>query len=184
MKPTMKPLHGMLRTLAFGALAALGVVAWQFLLMRWLGAATSFSLYALICCCAFPLAIAPTLRAALGALVLAVPLAGAVLVLTPDATATLLGCALIVALTRALMFRAHLGRSVALEVVLFVLALGAARLFGGGTPFGLALGMWSYFLVQSCYFLCLGPHQHDPEMVADAFDLAHQRALALLERRA
>ena len=184
MNATLKPLHGMLRTLGFGALAALGVVAWQLLLMPWLGAATSFSLYAVLCCCAFPLAIAPSLRAAVGAVALAVPLAGAVLVLTPDAISTLVCCALIVALTRAVMFRAHVGRSVALEVVLFVLALGVARLFGGGTPFGLGLGLWSYFLVQSSYFLWLRPRPRQPETVADAFDTAHERALVLLQRRA
>lgn len=184
MNATSKPLHGMLRTLAFGVLAALGVVAWQLLLVPWLGAATSLSLYAALCCCAFPLAIAPSLRAALAAVALAVPLAGAALVLTPDAISTLVCCALIVALTRAVMFRAQVGRSVALEVVLFVLALGAARLFGGGTPFGLGLGLWSYFLVQSSYFLYLRPRERAADAVADAFDTAHQRALALLERRA
>jgi hypothetical protein len=138
----------------------------------------------LVCCCAFPLAIAPSLRAALAAVALAMPLAGAVLVLTPDAISTSVCCALIVALTRAVMFRTQVGRSVALEVVLFVLALGGARLFGGGTPFGLGLGLWSYFLVQSSYFLCLRPRERNVENVADAFDTAHQRALALLERRA
>ena len=184
MNATLKPLAGMLRTLGFGALAALGVVAWQLLLAPWFGAGTSFSLYAVLCCCAFPLAIAPSLRAALGAVALAVPLAGAVLVLAPDAVTTLVSCALLAALTRAVMFRAHAARSVALEVVLFMLSLGAARLFGGGTPFGLGLGVWSYFLVQSSYFLCLRPRARHPESTGDAFDTAHGRALALLERRA
>lgn len=184
MKARLKPLHGMLRTLAFGAVAALGVVAWQLLFMHLLGAAMSFSLYSALCCCAFPIAIAPSLRAALGAVGLAVPLAGAVLVLTPDATTTLVCCALVVALTRAVMFRAQVARSVVVEVVLFVLALGAARLFGGGTPFGLGLGLWSYFLVQSSYFLCLRPHERQADIVADAFETAHDRALALLQRRA
>lgn len=184
MSATLKPLHGMLRTLAFGVLTALGVVAWQFLLMPWLGAATSFSLYAVVCCCAFPLAIAPSVRAAFVAVALAIPLAGAALLLAPDATSTLVCCALIVALTRALMFRSQVARSVALEVVLFVLALGAARLFGGGTPFGLGLGLWSYFLVQSSFFLCLRPRERKADTVVDAFDTAHERALALLERRA
>jgi hypothetical protein len=183
-KAPLKPLHGMLRTLAFGVMAALGVVAWQLLFTDFVGAATSFSLYSALCCCAFPIAIAPSLRAALGAVGLALPLAGAVLLLTPDATTTLVCWALIVALTRAVMFRAHVARCVVVEVVLFVLALGAARLFGGGTPFGLGLGLWSYFLVQSSYFLCLRPHERQADMVADAFETAHDRALALLDRRA
>jgi hypothetical protein len=181
--PAAKPAYGMLRTLGFGVLAALGVVAWQLLMTLWFGAATSFSLYAVLCSCAFPLAIAPNPRAAWGAVALAVPLAGAVLVLAPDAVTTLVCCALLVALTRAVMFRAHVARSVALEVLLFALSLGAARLFGGGTPFGLGLGVWSYFLVQSSYFLCLRPATRKPETVADAFDTAHSRALDLLERR-
>lgn len=184
MNASMKPLHGMLRTLGFGALAALGVVAWQLVLTPWFGAATSFMVYAVLCSCAFPMAIAPSLRAALGAVALALPLAFAVLVLAPGAATTMVGCALLVALTRAVMFRAHLARSVVLEVVLFVLSLGAARVFGGGTPFGLGLGLWSYFLVQSSYFLWLRPREREAEGVTDPFDTAHGRALALLERRA
>jgi hypothetical protein len=69
-------------------------------------------------------------------------------------------------------------------VVLLGAALGAARLFGSGGPFGLALGLWMYFLVQSAYFLFLRPQVRSHGTAAsDPFDEAHQRALALLEHR-
>jgi len=179
----MKPLVGMGRTLAFGLVAALAVIPWQLAWAAWSDGEDAFAVYALLCACAFPLAIAPSLRAAFLGGGLSAGLCAAVYVLAPEATSAVLGAAVVAALVRALCYRAQPGRALALEVSLLVLALGAARLFGGTSPFGLALGLWSYALVQSAYFLLL---RRQPRASAaaptDAFEEAHSRALSLLER--
>lgn len=180
----MKPLVGMGRTLGFGLVAALAVIPWQLVLGSVWAQSATFAAYALLCACAFPLAIAPNLRAAFGACVASAALSAAAWLVSPAPSASLLAAALIVALTRMLCYRAQPARALALELALLVLSLGAARLFGGHGPFGLALGMWAYFLVQSAYFLFLRPEPRNAEPTQlDAFDEAHHRALALIERR-
>lgn len=179
----MKPLIGMGRTLAFGIVAALAVIPWQLALGGLSGAGDTFAAYALLCACAFPLAVAPSLRAIFLGGVFSVVLCGAVFALAPEPTTAVLGAALAAALVRALYYRAQLARAVALELILLVLSLGAARLFGGPSPFGLALGLWAYALVQSAYFLLLRPEQRErAASPTDAFDAAHARAMSLLER--
>ncbi|HKU44232.1 MAG TPA: hypothetical protein VJR89_39000, partial [Polyangiales bacterium] len=111
------------------------------------------------------------------------PLCAAVFVLAPAPTSAVLGAALVAALVRALCYRAQLARALALELSLFVLALAAARVFGSASPFGLALGLWAYALVQSAYFLLLRPEPRERSIgSSDAFEAAHARAMALLER--
>jgi hypothetical protein len=178
----MKPLHGLLRTWGFGVLAALGVVAWQFAL-RWLVPPSwSFALYALLCACAFPVAVAPSLRAAAVAVALSLPLSLGAALVAPDATTAVLCAALIAALSRAVLYRARPARALFVELALLGLGFSAARLLGGTGPFGLALGLWSYCLIQSLFFLLVTPEPRAaPALPGDPFDAAHQRALGLLE---
>jgi hypothetical protein len=178
----VKPLQGLLRTWGFGVLAALGVVAWQSAL-RWLVAPSwSFAMYALLCACAFPVAVAPSLRAAALALALSLPLSLVAALLAPDAATSVLCAALIAALGRAVLYRARPARAVFVELGLLGLGFVAARLLGGAGPFGLALGLWSYCLVQSLFFLLVTPEPRAaPAPPGDPFDAAHQRALGLLD---
>lgn len=177
----MKPLHGLLRTLAFGLLAALGAVAWQVAGSFVLSPRASLAAYALLCACAFPAAVAPSWRAAALSLALCVPLAIGAAVVAPDLTGAVVCAALIAALGRAVSYGAKPLRTLALEVALFGVALVAARLFGGTSPFAAALGVWSFCLVQSLYFLFLTPQPRESTAAPeDAFDIAHRRALAVL----
>lgn len=180
----MKPIHGLLRTLGFGAVAALGAVAWQFTSSLLLGPGTSLAAYALLCACAFPVVVAPSWRAAALALALCFPLAVCAAVMAHDAASALVCAALIAALGRATSYWSKPARTLALEVVLFGLGLAAARVCGGTSPFGAALGIWSFCLVQSLYFLFLTPRPRESTAAPeDAFDLAHRRALAVLQER-
>jgi hypothetical protein len=179
----VKPVHGMLRTLGFGAVSAMGALGFQFMLEPLLGS-LAVAAYALLCSCAFAVAVAPRLRAAAPALVLCVPLATGVAVVAPDASSAILAAALIASLGRAMSYRSKPVRTLFLELALLAGGLVAARLFGGRSPFGVALGIWSYCLVQSLYFLFLTPAPRAGDVAPeDAFDLAHRRALALLGRR-
>lgn len=179
----MKPLHGMARTLGFGLVAALAVIPWQLVLSAFVAPGSALSAYALLCACGFAVAVAPSLRDAFIAAVASTPLAGAAFVLAPGVGAALLAAALIAAFGRGLSYRAEPARTIAIEVVLLVLALTAARLFGGGSPLGAALGIWSYCLVQSAFFLVLRPEPRAPKVAGDSFENAHARAIALLDRR-
>ena len=179
----MKPLHGMARTLGFGLVAALAVIPWQLVLSAFVTPGTALSAFALLCACGFAVVVAPSLRAAFIAGMACAPLAGAAFVLAPGVGATLLAAALIAAFGRGLSYRAQPARTIAIELVLLVPALSAAKLFGSGSPLGAALGIWSYCLVQSAFFLVLRPESRAAEAAGDAFEDAHARALALLERR-
>jgi hypothetical protein len=165
-------------------MAALGVVAWQFALGFLVAPSWSFAVYALLCAGAFQLAVAPRLRAAALSLALVVPLALCAAVVSPDAATAVLCAALLAALGRATMYRAKPARALFIELVLLGAGFIAARLFGGTGPFGLALGLWSYCLVQSLFFLLLTPDARSAAApTGDPFEAAHRRALGLLEKR-
>jgi hypothetical protein len=177
----MKPMSGTLRTLGFGLLAALGAVAWQVAGSFVMSPRTSLTVYALLCACAFPAALAPSLRAAALSLALCIPLAAGAALVVPDLTSAVICAALIAALGRALMYWSKPARTLALELALFAVALVAARSLGGTSPFAAALGVWSFCLVQSVYFLFLTPQPRESTAVSeDPFELAHRRALAAL----
>lgn len=177
----MKPMSGSLRTLGFGLLAALSAVAWQVAGSFVMSPRASLAVYAFLCACAFPAALAPSLRAAALSLALCVPLAIGAGLVAPDLTGAVVCAALIAALGRALMYWSKPARTLALEVALFGVGLVAARSLGGTTPFAAALGVWSFCLVQSVYFLFLTSQPRESTAVPeDAFELAHRRALAVL----
>lgn len=173
---------GAVRCLAFGLVAALGVIAWQLSFMAWFGAEATLRVYAVLCACAFPIVIAPSLRTAVGSMVITAPLGFCALLLAPDAVSTVLAAAMTMTLARAVMFGSVTARSATVELVFLVASLTAASALGGGRPLGLGLGVWSYFLVQSAYFLWQRPSKPRPDTAGDAFDVAHRRASALLER--
>jgi len=180
----VKPLSGMLRTLAFGAVAALGVMPWQLLFGGLVGRGAAFAAYCLAGACVYPAVVAPTLRAAFVALCLTVPLAGGVALIAPSPLTAVSGAALIVPLGRAASYRARPARVVVLEMALFVLGCGLAQVLGGPSYGGLALGLWCYFLVQSAYFLWLQPSPApEPAAPMDPFEQAQRRAEVLLQRR-
>ena len=174
----MKPLEGLVRTLGFGLLAALAVIPWQLVLTVVVTPTRALSAYALLCACGFAVVVAPNLRAAFIAAVACAPLAIAAFVLAEGTGAALLAAALIAAFGRGLSYRADAARTIASELVLLVLSLAAARLFGDGSPFGAALGLWSYFLVQSAFFLVLRPEPRAATAAGDPFEDAHARAVA------
>ena len=103
-------LAGTLRSAAFGVLAALGVIAWQVAFMAFFGAEATFQVYAVLCACAFPLAIAPSLRAAVGSLAITVPLGFCVLLLAPDAVSTVLAAAFTIGVARVVTERESASR--------------------------------------------------------------------------
>ena len=93
------------------------------------------------------------------------------------------GAALAVAVARSyLLGTDRIARTIAIETVLAVFGFAFVRSLGGAGLFPIALAIWGWFLVQSLYFL-IGGGLPRPTASGDvdAFDLAHERANAIME---
>jgi hypothetical protein len=73
-------------------------------------------------------------------------------------------------------------RALVTELLLVLGGLKLASLVGGSTIIGLALGYWTFFLVQGAFFLLGGVEARQPSRHSrDPFDVARERALSVLE---
>lgn len=102
----------------------------------------------------------------------------------PHAMAQLaIGCALLIALCRSLLF--HRGRplrGLLLECGLTLGGLLCALLLAGPGPASMAAALWAYLLVQSLFHLAPAPAVRVwTETGGDCFERARTRLLALLE---
>ena len=74
-------------------------------------------------------------------------------------------------------------RALVLEALLTGGGLWLASWIGSGSLLGVALGIWTFFLVQSLFFVLGGVAERQGEEPAgDAFDAARARALRLMEQ--
>lgn len=80
-----------------------------------------------------------------------------------------------------LLDRARPARAVATEVVLSGGGLLAAGWIADGTPTGVALGTWTFFLIQGAYFLVQGSSPRPGSDRVDPFDAACTRAVRAME---
>jgi hypothetical protein len=96
---------------------------------------------------------------------------------------SILAAAGILALTRSGLACPGRGARVwATEAVLGTLGLGFAATLAGSNLLWLGLAIWTFYLVQSVFFLIGGARagaEHEEE--ADPFDVAHARAVSLIE---
>lgn len=172
-----------LLTLAFGAFAGLGSIPWTMLAAPVFGRGWALSAYCLMAAVCYALAIAPSWHRALAAGAFAALLAAATGLLAPTPAVAVTGAVLIVAVTRSgLLYRSKPARALLLEAVLAFGGLVAASALAGPPPLGSALAIWTFFLVQSPYFLIGGTESRDSEEPRiDPFEQARKRALALME---
>jgi hypothetical protein len=81
------------------------------------------------------------------------------------------------------LYRTSTARAVVTEVALIIGGLLFAASLGGPSLRAILLGVWSFFLVQSLFFLVPGARPRCSGATrADPFEAAHARALALLDR--
>jgi hypothetical protein len=172
------------RSAAFAALAALGWIPWLLVSAPLLGGAAARVLYlvAVTALYAGGLASSPPRRASV---TVVVALVGTALAFVTSglselciALAALLGTA-----RSGVLHRARPIRAVAIEGTLVVGGLLFGRFLAGGTPLGMALALWGFFLVQSCFFLVGGARTRalDPNR-GDPFEEVVARATEVLER--
>lgn len=173
----------LLGSLAFAAFAALASIPWTMVTVPVLWPSRAVGLFVLAAAVLHVVWIAPSWPrgARIGAL--AALLAALVAVLAPGLTATVLGAAAILAVARSgFLYRAQPARALVLEVALIAGGLVFARVLGGPTSLGLALGIWGFFLVQSLFFVAGGVRERQAEASAvDPFERARRKALAVLE---
>jgi hypothetical protein len=174
-------------SLAHALLAGLATVAWLAVAGPVIGGSRAVLLLALPLAAAHVFVIAPNWAVGVRA-GLTVFFVGVVpWLLGLPAAACWLGPILGLALVRSgWLFRRSLVRAVAVEVGLAAAGFLLARLLVGPTVLGWGLAFWAFFLVQSLFFLVAdleeGP-AGDPRAKGDAFELAHRRALEILEGR-
>lgn len=172
-----------LRSLAFGLVAALGVIPWAMALGPFFGHSWAIASYSLMAASLYAAIISPgwPRGVALGAAAGFVALAIAVLAGRPSEA--ILGAALIVAVARSgFLYRAKPARAVVVEAALVFGGLLAARALAGPTLLSAGLAVWVFFLVQSLFFLAGGVRERPPdEPRVDPFERARKRALALME---
>lgn len=179
------------RSLAFAAAAGLGAPLFVALVRPFVGAASALSLYAIVIAATyvFGLAARPTLGlgAALG---LAMPASALWLFGAAPAEVAFL-CAGLIGVLRSGWLRrdrrreAGFARAFAIEVSLLGVGLVLGAWTGQGAFFPVAMGVWSFFLVQSAFALVGGPAafaaRTAPPPDVDPFEAAARRAQSLLE---
>jgi hypothetical protein len=171
------------RSLVFGAVAA----------ASWLAVAVFFSgtaslglvlkLHAAVCLAFYLAGLAPAGRNGLrvGAMSLVVGLGIALFVPSPSTALLALGAVLAVGRSVQL-WEARPVRALVTELLLVLGGLKLASLVGGPTIIGLALGYWTFFLVQGAFFLLGGVEARQPSRAGrDPCGVARERALSVLE---
>jgi hypothetical protein len=170
-------------TLVFGAVSALVVPALAALTGRW--RASALATWIAIVAVTYVVGIAPSRWRGFAA-ALPAALAGLALVaIAPGVGDVALGAALLVGVLRgAVFYRAPGLRGLAIEVVLGLGGLAAARaaleVAGAVTPLSAGLALWAYFVVQSVFFLVTGVTARRPQPPRDRFEEARSQLLRLL----
>lgn len=175
------------RSAVFAALAAVGWLAWAAFSAPWMGVPAARAVYLVVVAVLYVAALAAGSAArrhlSQPGVVLFSALGAAGVGLAAGGTIELvLGLALLIGLARSgFLYRAAPARAALLEVALIGGGLVFARLLAAGSPAPTAVGIWSFLLVQSCFFLVAGSAPRPAASPTDPFEEAHRRALALLE---
>jgi len=170
-------------SLVFSALAAACLPAAWLLLGPVMGRFDAIALTVVATSSLYLVGIAPSLRRGIPVALAAGGVGLVVLCFAHSLREVAIASAVIVAVARSgVLYRARPLRALALELGLTMGGLGLAGFLAGRGPLELALALWGYLLVQSCFFLVAGVHERAPVTGPDdPFDRARIRLLSLLE---
>jgi hypothetical protein len=170
-------------SLVFGAIAALGSFVFLVAMRPFLGGALASSTYCVAVAVVYLVAMAPSWSRGIRIGLLAGALGVAILLFSSDAIVVVLGATVVLGLMRSgFLFRTKPGRALLVELGLLGGGLLLANALAGAGSLGLAMAIWSFFLVQSVYFLLGGIGERSestPEI--DPFEEACVRATRLME---
>jgi hypothetical protein len=175
--------NGFARSLLFAALAAGAYPVFALLLNPVFGRAQALSLYLIGIVVVYVAGLAPRRTRAIATAGIASVLGVGVLVLAPSIGTIAVGAALIVAVCRSgVLYRSRKARALVAEICLLAGGLGLARFLAGPDTLQVAFAIWGFFLAQSFYFLLGGiAERAETTPGLDPFEVAHTRALALME---
>ncbi len=170
----------------FAAFIALAYLPLGVLLAPWLGRSLVWEAYGLGTVAFYLFAIAPSLRSGVASAIAALVAGGLIGILVPFSGASLVTSAWLIGLCRSgFLYRSpsmDWGRSLFLEVIVFFGSLALASVLGGSGIFSGSLMLWSFYLVQSSFFLVGRPESPlRIEKNIDAFEKARVRLEALLD---
>lgn len=173
--------EGFARTLGFGLLAACVLPAGLALGAPLLGAGAVLRAIAAGLAVAYVAALGRGAARGRAATILAGVLAALLLLLPLGSVAVMVGAAALVAACRSGLLQRDLSlRALAGEALLAGAGLGLASLLAGGSALSLALAVWSYFLVQSVFFLRADAAAGRADPCIDPFERARSRLLEVL----
>jgi hypothetical protein len=175
--------HGFLPSALFAALAAIAYPVWSVLTDSILGAGLAISLYLVAGTTLYVGGCSPRWTRGLAAGTVAGFLGMLLLIVATRPGEVAIGCALILGVCRStIVGRSRPTRGLAVEAVLLVGGLLFARFLMFTGPFGAALSIWGFLLVQSLFFLIRGSEERRPETPdLDPFEQSRTRALALID---
>ena len=104
--------------------------------------------------------------------------------LAPEVVALFASAMLLGIVRSGLLYGAKIGRALAIEAMLFVLATSVAQLLAGSTVQSYGLAVWGFFLVESAFFLFEGARPRAGSGSAeDPFERARREATRLMEEQ-
>ena len=169
------------RSLLFGAFAAAAWLAVALTAGPVLGLGLALKLHAAACVALYLAGCGPRRSPRVGLLAFVVGVTVALFVHAPSTALLVLGAVLAVGRS-AMLWRLRPARALVIELVLVLGGLKLAALASQPTVAGLALGLWTFFLIQGAYFLIGGATDRSTEPGAvDPFEAARDRALRVLE---
>jgi hypothetical protein len=172
-----------MRGLVFALIAGLGAMFWLVITGPTLGYARAAALYGIGLLPGYALIVAPTLRIGLGAFLLAGVLVLPIAIFDPGPRIAFALAPFVLGIVRsAILFPRPLGRALFLELCVSGSALALAASFHDASVVGMTFAVWAFWLVQASFALAPGDSQPACEEVGDPFEVAHARALAVLER--
>jgi hypothetical protein len=174
--------HRFVRSLVFGAVAALATAPFLLTFGPTLGRAPALALASVLATAGHLAVVAPGrargVRVGFLALVLGLALFG-----SASPSTTVLGSAAILAVLRSgFLYRSRPGRALLLEGSLLAAGLAFANALAGSSVTSLALAVWGFFLVESVFFVVGGTSARPEEdLDEDPFDRARREAVRLME---
>jgi hypothetical protein len=172
------------RSALFAAGAAGGWLVWIVAAAPTVGRSRATALYLVATTVLYIAGLAPEHERRLATAVIAGVAAAAVAGVAHTTAGLAIGLAAILGVARsAFLYRSGGARALAIEVGLLVSGLLFAGFLAVPWAPSTGLALWGFFLVQSFYFLLARARARSPApRQTDAFEEAHRRAVALLER--
>ncbi len=173
------------RSLAFGAVAALASVPWLLMARSFVGSQDALRIFLVMLVPIYLVTLAATWSRGIRFGALAGVLGVVVLALAPDPFSAAVGAAVLLGVMRSgFMYRSRPGRALLMEMFLLGGGLFLAQTLGGANSLSMIFAVWGFFLVQSVYFLIggIGERADEPKTV-DPFERACRGVTQILEER-